>query len=143
MSSQRRGKNWELKAVQLLKSLGFHDAERTAQHCGRDGQIGDVVCPESLPNVHIEVKGGYSGIKLHSQQVSVWCEQAARDCPADSQWVVLWFRKRNPAYLIRCPWKLNGTVVCWEPDAVRTGLRLTQEMAEAKAGNFTRMGGTG
>lgn len=51
----RKGKVAERDAAKFLRSLGFADARRTQQHTGDAGDS-DVVCPDSLPDVFIEVK---------------------------------------------------------------------------------------
>lgn len=87
--SRNKGKRGEREAVALLKSLGFGDARRTAQASGKDAA--DVICPASLPGLHIESKYGYPRTTLHVGS-SVWsaaCEQAERDA-AGAVWVVLW-----------------------------------------------------
>ena len=58
LKSRSKGKRGERELVKFLKSLGFEDAKRTQQHCGAAGDS-DVVCPESLPNIHFECKLGY------------------------------------------------------------------------------------
>lgn len=90
INSRRKGKVGELNAVKFLKSLGFHDAQRTAQHCGRDGQVGDVACPETLPSIHIECKVTSNVVGLGLIGLTKAVEQAQRDAPAGSFPVVLW-----------------------------------------------------
>lgn len=51
----RTGKIGERAAAKLLRSMGFTDARRTEQHTGNAGDS-DVTCPESLPDIFIEVK---------------------------------------------------------------------------------------
>lgn len=82
---REKGKRGERDARDWLKSLGFHDARRTAQHKGIC--TGDVECPETLPNVHIEVKlwATYSMSKVREA-----CFQSERD-KAPGQWAcVIW-----------------------------------------------------
>lgn len=94
LKSRTKGKVGEREAVNFLKSLGFEDARRTVQFNGRDGKS-DVVCPESLPNVHIEVKYGYerTAFDIGSQLFENATLQA--DVEADGKpWIVLWRPKR-------------------------------------------------
>lgn len=105
INSRQKGKAIELKAVHFLKSLGFTDARRTAQHCGKSGDAADVVCPESLPNIHFEVKGDKS-IGLGTKALAEACEQAYRDArPLRRVPMVLWWENRKG-------WRLteNGSV---------------------------------
>lgn len=85
-NGKRKGKDGELEAVKLLKELGFPDAKRTVQYNGLGK--GDVECPESLPNVHIEVKRDKAldiGNKLWWDAIV----QADTDA-GDKEWCVLW-----------------------------------------------------
>jgi hypothetical protein len=93
INSKAKGKRGELEAVKFLKRLGFADAKRTQQFNGLGR--GDVECPESLPNIHFEVKFGYSRgvLDIGTHALREACKQAARDADAggrDSFWVVLW-----------------------------------------------------
>lgn len=95
LKSRMKGKRGEREARDYLKSLGFGDATRTAQHCGKSG-TSDVVCVETLPNVMVEVKFGYPRTAFFAGS-SVWlaaCEQASRDSTVTGKaWVVLWRNK--------------------------------------------------
>ena len=80
INSIDKGKRGEREAVKYLRSIGFEDAVRTQQYNGLGDS--DVICSESLPNVHIEVKYGYSrdsfdiGTKLWTEAIS----QSVEDC---------------------------------------------------------------
>ena len=92
VNSCRKGKRGELFARDYLRSLGFEDAHRTQQHDG-SGES-DVSCPETLPNVHIEVKFGYPR-KNFSLGSSLWesaIDQCHNDCDG-KEWVILWKEK--------------------------------------------------
>lgn len=87
--SKNKGSRGERDAVKFLKSLGFADAERTAQHCGKDGEVGDVRCPESLPLIHFEVKR-VEGMDLGTKALEKAWAQACRDCPKGKTPALLW-----------------------------------------------------
>jgi hypothetical protein len=77
-NSCQKGKAGEREAAEYLRSLGFHDAKRTEQHCGDNGDS-DVQCPDSLPNVFIECKRDQSvfpGSKEWEAACSLAGEQA-------------------------------------------------------------------
>ena len=92
INSRAKGARGELEAALLLRKYGFDDARRSVQYSGKGGQVGDIVAPETLPLVHIEVKYGYN-IKRFNTGTDLWrsaCAQAERDCPSKHQWCVLW-----------------------------------------------------
>jgi Holliday junction resolvase len=89
VNSKRKGARGEREAVNFLKSIGFPDARRTQQYNG-DGES-DVICPESLPGLTIEVKYGRDRHKL-DLGTAEWfeaIEQAKTDAAGDP-WVLLW-----------------------------------------------------
>lgn len=113
MKSKAKGKRGELAAVDYLKSLGFVDARRTQQYNGIG--LGDVVCPDSLPHVHIEVKVG-GRLDVDSQRLRDACKQAERDADGKA-WCVLWKPDRKQ-WRLTCavPRVLTATgdeSVCW------------------------------
>lgn len=99
LKSREKGKVGERQACQALRELGFHDAQRTAQCNGKIG-LSDVICPETLPGMHIEVKFGYDASRfgIGSQ---LWKEALAQ-CTRDSKgkpWVLLWKTKGSRQWL--------------------------------------------
>ena len=52
-ASKTKGARFELEIAHYLQDHGFPDAHRTAQHCGKTGDAGDV---EGIPHLHIECK---------------------------------------------------------------------------------------
>lgn len=58
VNSNQKGKRGEREAAEYLRSIGFTSARRAQQYCGNAG-TSDLHVDE-LPNVHIEVKFGYS-----------------------------------------------------------------------------------
>ena len=108
VNSRQKGKRGEREAANFLRSIGFEDARRTQQYNGEG--LGDVICEESLPRVHIEVKYGYRDIDLGTQVLSDACRQAEADCPTDCvSWVVLW-RPRN-VICWRLTFEIEGRIV--------------------------------
>jgi hypothetical protein len=83
--SRNKGKRGERNARDWLKEMGFLDARRTAQHKGTG--TSDVECPESLPNVHIEVKLWAS---FNARKLREACFQADRDKAVGQRMVVIW-----------------------------------------------------
>lgn len=51
--SKQKGARFELQIAHYLQDHGYPDAHRTAQHCGKTGDAGDV---EGVPHLHIECK---------------------------------------------------------------------------------------
>ena len=52
-ASKAKGARFELEIAHYFKDHGFPDAHRTAQHCGKTGDAGDV---EGVPHLHMECK---------------------------------------------------------------------------------------
>ena len=52
-ASKAKGARFELEIAHYLQNHGYPDAHRTAQHCGKTVDAGDV---EGVPNLHIECK---------------------------------------------------------------------------------------
>lgn len=94
LKSRTKGKVGEREAVNFLRSLGFEDAQRTQQFNGLGKS--DIICPESFPRIHFEVKYGYDKSKLdvHSSVLLAACEQARFEAQG-RPWVVLWRPKGN------------------------------------------------
>ena len=67
---REKGARFERHLASLLRDEGFHDAERTAQHSGKNGGEPDV---KGLPGIHIEAK--------HQEKMCLydWMDQAKRD----------------------------------------------------------------
>jgi len=108
-NSKRKGKAGELKLVDFLKSLGFHDARRTQQHNGAAGKS-DVVCEETLPNVHIECKYGVKGMDLGTKLLDDACDQAASDA-GNHRWCVLWKPFGRSNWFLTCLGSRGGAIV--------------------------------
>lgn len=89
LKSREKGKRGEREAVLFLKELGFADAKRTQQHNGIG--LSDVICPESLPHVHFEVKYGYdrTAFDVGGDRLCEACMQAAIESDGNP-WIVLW-----------------------------------------------------
>jgi len=99
--SKEKCKRTEREVVALLQEQGFADALRTQQYSGKGGGPSDVICPKSLPRVHIEVKADQK-IKLGNQALRDAMLQAMRDAEGDRWWVVFWRRDRS-----RVTWRLT------------------------------------
>lgn len=52
-ASKQKGARFELEIAHYLQDHGFPEAHRTAQHCGKTGDAGDV---EGVKYLHIECK---------------------------------------------------------------------------------------
>lgn len=52
-ASKKKGARFELEIAHYLQDHGYPEAHRTAQHCGKTGDAGDV---EGVPYLHIECK---------------------------------------------------------------------------------------
>lgn len=52
-ASKQKGACFELEVAHYLQDHGFPGTHRTAQHCGKTGDAGDV---EGVPHLHIECK---------------------------------------------------------------------------------------
>lgn len=125
INSRAKGKRGELEAVKYLKSLGFADARRTVQYNGRGGR-GDVECPESLPNIHLEVKFGVGGLTFGTDLLKKACQQAQRDSCDDNPWAVLWKPKGSRQWRMSM-WDMKycGVVTAADDGTILNMLRVT------------------
>lgn len=93
INSRAKGGRIERMAVALLKSFGFENTRRTAQHSGKGGHAADIVCGE-LPHVHLEVKG-VRGLDIGTKLMSSAMVQAYGDAARGKVPVVLWYAGRR------------------------------------------------
>jgi Holliday junction resolvase len=130
INSRAKGKVIERQAAAFLRELGFTDAERTAQNCGKDGTA-DVRCSETLSHVHIEIKGD-ERIDLGTVDLERAFRQASDDCAEDSIPVVLWRRKRTCWRLtFALPAPLTIATI-HRPEDIAYALREIQQRAAEK-----------
>ena len=73
-ASKVKGARFELECAHYLQAHGYPNAHRTAQHCGKTGDAGDV---EGVPGLHIECK--------HVERLNLYSayHQAVRDSTAN------------------------------------------------------------
>ena len=73
-ASRQKGARFELQIAHYLQEHGYPDAHRTAQHCGKTGDAGDV---EGVGGLHIECK--------HVEKLNLYAtyHQAVRDSSAN------------------------------------------------------------
>ena len=73
-SSKAKGVRFELEVSHYLQDHGYPAAHRTAQHCGKTGDAGDV---EGIEGLHIECK--------HVEKLNLYSayHQAVRDSTAN------------------------------------------------------------
>lgn len=88
-AEREKGKRGEREFANLLRSLGFGGARRTAQYCGNTGSADDVV---GVGGFHIEVK------RCESVRIGEWIKQATHDC-AGKVPVVAHRRSGEPWYV--------------------------------------------
>lgn len=70
---RNKGRKGEIEFAHLCQDLGYKEAYRTAQHCGKAGHAGDV---EGLAGIHVEVK------RTESLRLYDALNQSKRDCAA-------------------------------------------------------------
>lgn len=72
-ASKQKGARFELEISHYLQAHGYPSAHRTAQHCGKTGDAGDV---EGIEGLHIECK--------HVEKLNLYAayHQAVRDSSA-------------------------------------------------------------
>lgn len=73
-ASKQKGARFELEVAHYLQAHGYPSAHRTAQHCGKTGDAGDV---EGVSGLHIECK--------HVEKLNLYnaYHQAVRDSSAN------------------------------------------------------------
>ncbi|WP_303229453.1 hypothetical protein [uncultured Dialister sp.] len=100
INSREKGKRGELEVVRLLKSLGWEEARRTAQHCGNNPEgTADVV---GLPGIHIEVK------RVEHLNIDDAMDQSRRDAAETDHATPVVFHRRTGK-----PWKVTMDAVDW------------------------------
>lgn len=130
-----KGKRGEREAVKFLKSIGFEDARRTAQLNGLDGKS-DVVCEQTLPHVHIEVKFGVKGMDLGTELLWSALEQADRDSAGVQAPVVLWKKHGGRTWILTWMDKI-GMLTVSGPDDIRTVLLIAESLGRKLADQAT------
>ena len=73
-ASRQKGARFELEVAHYLQAHGYPDAHRTAQHCGKTGDAGEV---EGVGGLHVECK--------HVEKLNLYnaYHQAVRDSDAN------------------------------------------------------------
>lgn len=94
-ASKARGKRAELDLVHKLQELGFSEARRTAQYCGKAG-TSDIV---GVPGVHVECKA--------VQRLNIWeaLSQSKRDSEADGKGDIpaVFFKRNRTGWYVSLP----------------------------------------
>lgn len=123
--SRNKGKVGERLARDLLRSLGFGDARRGQQYSGTEGR--DVVCLETLPALHFEVKYGYGKVTVGSELLNSWWKQARCDAFAnDREPIVLWKPDRARQWRATCVMESMLVTVATDGDIKRMIERLVK-----------------
>lgn len=95
-ASKARGKRAELDLVHKLQELGFSEARRTAQYCGKAVGTSDVV---GVPGVHCECKA--------VQRLNIWeaLAQSKRDSEADGKGDIpaVFFKRNRSGWHVSLP----------------------------------------
>lgn len=73
-ASKQKGARFELEVAHYLKAHGYPSSHRTAQHCGKTGDAGDV---EGVTGLHIECK------RVEKLNLYAAYHQAVRDSTAN------------------------------------------------------------
>ncbi len=118
-NSIEKGKRGEREAVKFLKSLGYTDAQRTQQYNGLG--LSDVICPESLPDLHIEVKFGYpiDRFDIGTMLFNNACKQAIRDSEGKT-WCLLWKPKHRSIWRFSAEeWWYGSVLTLSGPDDIK------------------------
>lgn len=94
-ASKARGKRAELDLVHKLQELGFSEARRTAQYCGKAG-TSDVV---GVPGIHCECKA--------VERLNIWeaLSQSRRDSEADGKGNIpaVFFKRNRSGWYVAVP----------------------------------------
>lgn len=72
-ASREKGKRGEREVAKIFRDVGYVEARRTSQYCGRTGDASDVT---GVPGLHLEVKF------VEKEAVRSWYAQAVRDAEA-------------------------------------------------------------
>jgi hypothetical protein len=110
INSRAKGKRSELEARDLLWRCGITDAERGARNGVKSGA--DIHSPMlAAKGWRVEVKN-VAAMRLGNRLWVQACEQATDDCPAFTEWFLLWRPCRGEwAVTYACPRLGSITVV--------------------------------
>ena len=90
VNSKDKGRRGEIQIAHILQEHGY-DAHRTAQYCGKNGGVADVV---GIPGFHLEVKFQE---KMHLYD---WYAQAVRDSAETGETPVVVHRASRKPWLV-------------------------------------------
>ena len=93
-AARERGKRGEREIAELLRRLGYMDAHRTAQYCGKSGEAADVIGVDGL---HIEVK------RCETTKIHEWIRQAERDSEETENIPCVFHRRSREPWYITLP----------------------------------------
>lgn len=92
INSKQKGSRYERLACKKLKELGY-EARRSQQYQGRRVRgAGDL--HTNIPNIRIEVKGGYNDFNLTSSVVKDWVDTAIKETPEGQEIFIMWKKSR-------------------------------------------------
>lgn len=102
INSKRKGSRGENELAKLLRRYGYKDAKRSAQYCGKNGGVADVVGVDGL---HIECK--------RNEQVrdDVFLQQAENDA-RKGQVPIVMYRRNGEEW--KALLRLNIFMAIWE-----------------------------
>ncbi len=89
--SREKGKRGEREFAAILRKMGFSDARRTAQFCGKPGTAADVV---GVHGLHFEVK------RCERIQIMDWMHQAMVDSAMTNDIPVVAMKKNCEPWLV-------------------------------------------
>lgn len=133
-NSKQKGKRGERECAEYLRSIGFADAQRTQQYNGLGKS--DVICPQSLPRVHIEVKYGYPTVATKGNHnifdigTGQWeqaCIQADRECEHWPIWCVLWRPRGGRAWRLTMRVPIIGHGTFATDEEIKAALQWLQD----------------
>lgn len=126
INSRAKGGRVERAAVKLLKSFGFENTRRTAQHSGKGGHAADIVCDDLL-RIHFEVKG-VRGMDIGNQNLDDAMDQAVSDAQSGRAPVVLWYAGRGK-------WRVTWITHPWGMITANASGNLLSRINDAQAGS--------
>jgi len=121
INQRQKGAAAERQLAAMLRDMGFTDARRTAQFNG-NGNIGDVICEKTLPNISIECKA-VQGLAPGTKQFDDYFQRAERDA-GKKRAVMFWKPRNNGVFYLTFRDDKFGMMTLHESKDVAVALRM-------------------
>lgn len=89
---------------------------------------------EVIPNLNIEVKNGYNGVKTYNKQFTEWLDKLRDETPTGYMWALFWRMKYSGRYEYRVCYEHNGIIaITISEEHTRLAIGHIAEIARKRA----------